>query len=279
MAKKIHLLIIDPQYDFMDNSDSALAVPNGNRDMDRVALLLKKHRRKIDDVKVTLDSHQAFHIAHPIFWVNNKGEHPAAMVTVIRHDDVVNGIWNPTVPALRKHALWYTKELERKGNYLHTIWNPHCLIGTPGHNVQANLNDALQEWATQETALINYVTKGSNYLVEHFGGLEAEVPLNDDPGTQLNTDLLKSLQEADEIPVAGEAFSHCVKATVSQIVANIGAEHVRKLHLLTDCMTCIPKITGPKGETIIDFPSITAAWVKDMEKLGLTVTTSERFFN
>ena len=162
---------------------------------------------------------------------------------------------------------------------MHTIWNPHCLIGTRGHNVQVNLNDALQNWMTGELALIDYVTKGSNYKVEHFGGLQAEVPLPDDPGTQLNTSLLGMLREADDILVGGEAFSHCLKETVTQIADNIGEEHVKKIRLLKDCTTCIAKITDAAGNTIVDFPSITAEWVKKMERRGLVVTDSEAFWN
>jgi nicotinamidase/pyrazinamidase len=74
------------------------------------------------------------------------------------------------------------------------------------------------------------------------------------------------------IAVAGEALSHCVKRTVEQIVENIGAEHLKKFYILTDCTSSIPKIgDGP------DFPAISADFLRDMEARGLNLTTSVEF--
>jgi nicotinamidase-related amidase len=275
-AAKIHLLVIDPQVDFMDSPKSNLPVPGANGDMDRLALMVKNQGRRLADIHVTLDSHQLFHIAHPSFWVDGNGKNPPPF-TQIRHDDVKNSIWTPSVPGLRAHALAYTEALEKAGQYIHTIWNPHCLIGTPGHNVQANLNDSLQEWIGREKALINYVTKGGNYLVEHFGALQAEVTRDNDPTTQLNTGLLDMLRTADCILIAGEAFSHCVRATVQQIADNIGDDHIKKLTILTDCTSCIPAITAG-GKVIVDFPGMTATWLKGMEKRGLVTSDSVAFW-
>jgi hypothetical protein len=118
------------------------------------------------------------------------------------------------------------------------------------------------------------VVKGSDYRVEHFGALEAEMPMSDNPETQLNIGFLSTLQSADIVLIAGEALSHCVRATVQQIVDNIGPEHLQKLHLLKDCSTSIPAIPN-----VVDFPALTAAWLKQMTKRGLTLTDTVSFWS
>ena len=69
----------------------------------------------------------------------------------------------------------------------------------------------------------------------------AEVPYADDPDTQFNTKFVNTLAEADQIYVAGEAGSHCVKATVEHVVdyftEQFGDQAARKLVLITDCMS------------------------------------------
>jgi nicotinamidase-related amidase len=71
--------------------------------------------------------------------------------------------------------------------------------------------------------------------------VQAEVPYADDPDTQFNTKFVRTLAEADRIYVAGEAGSHCVKATVEHIAdyfeQEYGAASLAKLVLITDCIS------------------------------------------
>jgi len=130
----------------------------------------------------------------------------------------------------------------------------------------------LEGWERKHFANVDYVVKGTNAFTEHYGALMAEVPDPSDPATGLNTALLDILAEADFVAIAGEALSHCVKSTVTQIADNLGDEYAQKFYILTDCSSTIPKVgNGP------DFPAITEAWLKDMEKRGMTLTTSEKF--
>ena len=57
------LLVIDPQVDF--HPGGSLAIPTANEDAKRTADFIRKHINEIDEVYVTLDTHQHFHIAHP----------------------------------------------------------------------------------------------------------------------------------------------------------------------------------------------------------------------
>ena len=282
MAKRnVHLLVIDPQKDFMDDADAALPVPGANADMKRLAKLIGRIGGKLSAIHVTLDSHRIIDIAHPGMWRGQDGKPPAPF-TIISADDIRAGIWRPRAegakPAelggktLGAYMLGYAEELARRGNYPLMIWPEHCVIGTPGHAMQADFAEALQTWERKGFANANIVTKGVNAFTEHYGGLMAEVPMASDPATGLNTALLSVLAEADLVGIAGEALSHCVKATVTQIVDHSGAEHVQKLHILTDCTSPVPRVgNGP------DFPAIGKAWLADMKALGLTLVTSDAF--
>lgn len=269
----IHLLIIDPQKDFCEGG--ALPVIGANADMERLAAFVNKHGRKLEDVHVTLDSHHIVDIAHPAWFVNSNGEHPNPG-TVITHADMESGVWNTRIPGARERTLRYLKDLESRGRFSHMIWPPHCLIGTTGATVHDSLNTALQGWASTNVATVDYRTKGSNPFTEHFGGLEAEVPDPSDPSTMIDmspTGLIATLQNADIILVAGEASSHCVKTTVEQIADNIGDEHLKKFHLMTDCMSPVV-IPG-----VVDFTPVADEFTRNMLARGMKVTTSDKFFN
>jgi nicotinamidase/pyrazinamidase len=270
-SMNVHLLLIDPQNDFCDFPQSALPVLGGDQAMHNVAQMIKAKGHKLEDIHVTLDSHRMIDIAHPAWWMDANGNSPAPM-TLISLKDIQDGIWSPRNPAFRDRTLAYAKELEANSSYQICVWPPHCLIGTWGHNVHPEINEALQEWSKKEFAMVDYVTKGSNPWTEHYGALMAEVPDASDPGTSLNTQLLQILSEADIVAVAGLAESHCVLATVKQIAENIGQEHVKKFHILQDCTAPVPAI--PNGP---DFPAIAKQFFLDMQQKGMTLTNSVDF--
>ncbi|MCA9357081.1 hypothetical protein KC872_02630 [Candidatus Kaiserbacteria bacterium] len=270
----VQLLIIDPQNDFMDIKGAALPVAGANDDMNRLATMLDRVGQKLQKVHVTMDSHQLVDIAHPAFWRDANGVSPNPM-TMISFASIKDGTWSPRRPELRDYVLDYAQKLEANGKYQIMVWPPHCLIGSWGHNVQTNLAAALDRWCIQRVRNIDFVTKGTNVLTEHYGALLAEVPIAKDPSTQLNGRFLSMLQQADLVVVAGEASSHCVKATVEQVAENIGSEHVKKFQLLTDCMSPVPAVTAPDGTVVVDFPAIAEQFLKDMSALGMKLTTSD----
>lgn len=283
----VQLLVIDPQVDFMDSPGSALPVTGANEDMRRLAAMLGRVGNKINDIHVTLDSHRIIDIAHPALWVDQDGNHPNPF-TIITEDDLKMKVFYPRNSQMKlpdfegrtlgEYVEWYVGQLTVGGNYPLMIWPPHCLIGSPGHSIQPELLAALTEWETKRFASVDFVTKGTNVWTEHYGGLQAEVPMASDPSSGLNTQLLKVLGTADIVVVAGEALSHCVKATVTQIADNIGEEHIRKFHILTDCSSSVDPVLDPaSGDVLVDFPQIAQDWLKEMEQRGMTLTTSEEF--
>jgi len=281
----VQLIIVDPQNDFMGNDDgspltetlsngtvrtASLSVKGGVSDMKRAAKLIGRIGSRLSDIHVTMDSHHTMHIAHPEMFVDENGKHPAPY-TIITPDDFKAGIWRARNPAHRARVQKYLNDLYATGA-IHMIWPPHCRIGTWGHNVEANLEVALTKWERDFMGVVDYVTKGSSVWTEHFGGLMAEVQDPDDPSTQLNTGLIKTGQEADLTGFLGEASSHCVLKTVGQLADNIGDEHIKKMVLISDCMSPVPQPPGGP-----DFPAIAAQFLKDMQARGMTVMKADEF--
>jgi nicotinamidase-related amidase len=82
------------------------------------------------------------------------------------------------------------------------------------------------------------VLKGQHPLTEQYSAFRAEVPRPDDSATQLNSDLLRRLGRGDgALLVAGEAQSHCVAASVQDMMAHLPAARLAQTILLSDCMS------------------------------------------
>jgi nicotinamidase-related amidase len=92
------------------------------------------------------------------------------------------------------------------------------------------------------------VMKGDNPWTEHYSALMAEVPDAADPGTQLNRGLIAALDRADLLLVAGEASSHCVRATTEHVVDNLPGGRPERVVLLTDCMSPVAGFEGHHGD-------------------------------
>ena len=267
MKKNVHLFIIDPQNDFC-NPKGNLYVAGADKDMSRLAAMIKKNSRFIEDITVTLDSHHLVHIAHPIFWVDSNGNNPNPF-TMISVDDVEKGKWRAFNPSFQKKALEYVKTLAVNQRYVLVIWPPHCLIGSDGHSVAPELFEALNDWE-KDFAMVNYITKGSNLFTEHYSAVKADVIDSNDPTTMLNTELIKPLKDTHDdatILIAGEARSHCVANTLRDICNEFSVDEAKKFVLLEDCMS---DVTG--------FEKMGQDFVKDMVAKGVKISTSDKFF-
>ncbi|WP_080237621.1 cysteine hydrolase family protein [Spirosoma rigui] len=223
-------LIIDTQFDFC-HPDGALFVPGAEQDVERMASLIRNHAGRIDHIVVTLDTHHRLDIAHPLFWTNVRGEHPAPF-TRITLEDVVSERWIPRFAA--DQVRTYIRNLESDGQFQHFIWPPHCLIGSRGAALHDTLFEALNYWTQQRDRDYVAVQKGLYPLTEHFGIFRAQVPDPAVPDTQLNTTLIADLDRFDTIYLMGEAKSHCVANSLKQLL-DYAPALVSKLVLVTDC--------------------------------------------
>jgi nicotinamidase-related amidase len=228
----ILLLIIDMQNDFC-LPEGALYVKGAEKDMTRLSKFIRKNSDRIKSIILTQDYHNVIDISHPSFWEDKNGEYPAPF-TEITLKQVLGGKWKPRFQ--KEKAIEYIRKLEKNGEYRHTIWPEHCIIGSGGAAICDSVLEAVKDWSRKGN-FYEVVTKGTNPLTEHFGALKANVPIPGSPETQINADLVKKLTAAGSIYIAGEARSHCVAATVRQITHT--AALARKLHIIEDCMTDI----------------------------------------
>ena len=263
----LKFLIIDPQNDFSDAPGAALPVPGATMDAERLAGLLDRISNRIDDIHVTLDTHQLLDISHPMFWVDQKGCPPTPF-TPITVADVEGAVWRPFKPEFQQRALSYVRALRDNHRYVLTIWPPHCLVGTWGHNVIPVISGALRRWEERQQARVRYHLKGHNPWTEHYSAVQADVPDPDDPSTQVNVQLIQTLEKADIVALSGQALSHCVANTVRDIADHLGKESIHKLVLLEDTSSPVP-----------GFEEVAQRFLTEMRQRGMKTVKAAEFLD
>jgi nicotinamidase/pyrazinamidase len=276
--KNIHLLIIDPQNDFCDLPDKylpfdsngnqtlpQLPVPGAHADMQRLAAFIRANTTYIQGMTITLDSHHAYGIERPSFWLTSEGQ-TISPFTQVTAADVKAGTYLPRHTEHIAHSIDYLEQLESAGRYTHMVWPAHCEIGTWGHNIHADVRHACSEWEVARGRAVNQVFKGINPLVEHYSAIRAEVIDPNDPSTDINHKLLNSWDEVDILLIAGEAGSHCVKSTVEHIIEYRTSLRPIQIVLLTDCMS---PVSG--------FNATYQAFLGKMLMAGVLTTTSTSY--
>lgn len=303
----LQLLVVDPQNDFCVTDDGhgnkgTLVVPGALDDMNRLATMIRRLSDKIDDIHVTLDSHQTIGIERPRWWKRvSDGTESAPFTCLGIHPDgrrIVRYELGGSAPNLfgmsateeeyttfipsflhgnakqpqslgptGKGSFGYLQALAATQRYPHFVWTEHCVTGGWGWSVVPELHAALCGWEREQFARVNYVAKGNNPYTEHFSGLKAEVPDPADPTTQLNTRFVQTLEKADVLLLSGEALSHCLAATGRDLAAAFSDPRViEKIVLLTDTTS---NVAG------LDF--LGTAFVQDMVAKGMKRETSVSF--
>lgn len=260
------LFIVDPQVDFcmdathplanllppilfdipVDGTDlsngfhrpkmGALYVGGAMNDTKVLAKHIRDNMGIYDDIYVTQDSHQAVHIAHPLFWRDKKGKQPAPF-TIIELSDLKDGTWSAALPALHAIALNYLEQLEAHGRYKLCVWPPHCRVGSLGCAFMPEIDEVLREWEEKNFARLSIVPKGNNPYTEHYSGLVADVPDTGDHTTKLNVDIVRAIEDpaVGVVRFGGQALSHCVANTMTDLINNFGSAAADKIELLRNC--------------------------------------------
>lgn len=263
----VRLLIIDPQEDFCNPDWGTLFVPGSVEDCEKTASMISRLNKRIQKIYVTFDSHRQYQIFHPMFWIKNSGDvmNPFDLIT---HADVMNGDIIPVDVNMLDWCKTYTKALEDGGRYPLVIWPYHCLIGTPGWNMNPLVMKAILDWEKETYKMYNPITKGSNFKTEHYSAVKAEVNVPEDPSTQLNQKgIIEPLENADIVAIAGQARSHCVANTVRDIMDSFSdPSFIKKLYILEDATSDVPT-----------FEKLGEDFIKDFVKAGGNLTTTDKF--
>lgn len=249
----VWLLLIDvqntfclPGFELYVGGRSGSGAVDDNR---RLVEFIYRNLGRITRITATLDTHRARQIFHPLFFVDAAGDHPAPF-TDIHAADLEAGRWrfNPALAAElgvtpeygQQVALHYARSLEARGKYALTIWPYHAMLGGIGHALVPAVEEALFFHGQVRLTQPDLELKGESPFTENYSALGPEVttgPRGETLGVR-NPRFLERLQSCDRLYIAGQAKSHCVAWTVSDLLEEILATDpslARKVHLLEDC--------------------------------------------
>jgi len=290
--KNVHLLLIDVQKDFCFPEGALYVGGRSGRgameDSRRIAEFLYANLGLVTNVTTTLDTHFAYQIFFPSFWVDG-ADQPLGPYREITTGQIEKGEVkpNPAVaswlcggnyPWLLKQVRHYCAELEKAGKYKLYLWPPHCLLGSDGHALAGVVQEARLFHSYVRGAQSWVEVKGGNALTENYSVLRPEVLTRFDgaPLAQRNAAFLKTLLSSDAVFIAGQAASHCVKSTIDDLLDEILAQDAalaRKVYILRDCMSAVAVPDG-KGGFAADFTPQAEAALELFEKAGMHVVRS-----
>jgi nicotinamidase-related amidase len=250
---RVCLLAIDvqntfciPEFELFVGGRSGIGAVEDNV---RLCEFIYRNLGSISEIALTMDTHTAVQIFHPVFWVNAAGAHPGAM-TMIELADVEQGVWqaNPAVAVslglpidrLQAYALHYARQLHANGKYPLTIWPYHSMLGGIGHAIVSSIEEACFFHNLTRGSQTRFELKGGNPLTENYSVLQPEV-LEDQDRQAIapqNSAFLQHLLSLDAILIAGQAKSHCVAWTIDDLLSEIQSTDpalAQKVYLLEDC--------------------------------------------
>ena len=281
------LVLIDVQNTFcLPDFELFVAGRSGNgavEDNQRLCAFIYRNLHRITKIVATLDTHLPLQIFHAPFLVDPEGKHPAPF-TAITPEDVAAGRWrfNPASAAAlgltpeegQRHLEHYVRTLAERGKYTHTIWPFHAMLGGIGHALVPAVEEAVFFHSVARYAQPEYIIKGNHPLTEHYSALRPEVN-TDAQGRQLvppNERLVALVEDYDAVIITGQAKSHCVAWTVSDLLdaleARGRADLARKIYLLEDT-------TSPVVVPGADFTEAAEAAYARFAAAGMHRVTSE----
>ncbi|MBS1117969.1 MAG: Nicotinamidase [Deltaproteobacteria bacterium] len=289
---RVHLLLIDVQKDFcFPEGTLYVAGRSGTGAVDdsrRIAELIYRNLGVLTDITTTMDTHLAYQIFFPSFWLDQDDNQLSAHRTISSAEIAAGEVRpNPAIAKwlcngnyawLCKQVLHYTKELERSGKYQLYLWPPHCLLGSDGHALAGLIHEARLFHSFARTSQSSVEVKGGNPLTENYSVLRPEVLSRFDGAAlgQRNTQFVQTLLAADAVVIAGQAASHCVKSTIDDLLGEIAAQDsslANKVYLVTDCMSAVTVPDG-KGGFLADFTAQAEAALAKFADAGMHLVRS-----
>lgn len=246
---RVGLLLVDvqntfcvPEFELFVAGRSGVAAVEDN---ERLCRFIYENLTSITRIHATLDTHTALQIFHSVFLVDEAGNHPPPM-TAISFDDVEAGRWsvNPRVSEElsvdQDYLIHYCRSLSSNGLYSLMVWPYHAMLGGIGHALVSAVEEALFFHSIVRSSQTSFEAKGVHPFTENYSALRPEV-LVDAQGMELaegDAGLVDELLDYDALIVAGQAKSHCVRATVADLLTEIqerDPELAKKVYLLEDC--------------------------------------------
>lgn len=240
--KKRLLLCIDMQNDFIEGG--SLPVSGSIKDIENLTRFIYNNMENISSIMCSMDMHSPYQIFHPCWWKNSEGENPNPY-TIITYEDIKNGAWKPVI-GNPEESIEYVENLEKNGEGKRKlcIWPYHCIIGTEGNTLENEFSKMVYFHSIVRKTNNVIIQKGTDPYSEMYGIIKPEYSKTN----FINIQVLKAIEEYDEIYVAGEASSHCVMESVKQIAEyfSMRPDITKRITILKDCTS---SIAGYEDET------------------------------
>ena len=283
---KICLVAVDVQNSFCIPGFELYVAGRSGRgaveDSRRLCEFIYRNLDVLTQICPTMDTHNATQIFHPIFLVNDKGEHPTPF-TLVTEEDVLKRVWrfNPDLCFTfrvdeeqgQQLLLHYTRMLRQGGKYDLTIWPYHGMLGGIGHALVASVEEAIFFHGAVRYSQPDFHIKGDRPFTEHYSVLGPEVregPKGEELGLK-SEKFFKKLLDFDAVLIAGQAKSHCVAWTIADLLEDILARDrklVEKVYLLEDCTSPVV-VSG-----VMDYTELADAAFRRFADSGMHVIKS-----
>lgn len=289
-GKRIAVFLIDFQRTFAathlipgPNPNFQLGVPGALDDAHRFSEWFLKNAHRIGKKYLTLDTHQGVQIFHPLYWSDDKGNYPPAFTIMSFKNGLIVGSDGKTYTANYNplEAEAYIEALARDGKYALMIWPFHSMVGSLGHALIPELHEAIFFHDVLRQEQSHMQMKGRWLTSEAYSGIKEEVTEVTVGGRKktigsVYTELLKAVDDNDQVVFAGEASSHCVKATIEDL-ADMASRRdpaiLKKFYILKDCMSPVPQAPGGP-----DFPALANKALADFAARGMNIVTTKDNF-
>jgi nicotinamidase-related amidase len=255
----------------------------------RLCEFIYRNLGNITHITATMDTHLSQQIFLPIFFVDKDGNHPAPY-TDIHAEELRDAKWifNPALSPNyhiapeygQQMMIHYAEELKRKGKYALTIWPYHAMLGGIGHALVPAIEEAIFFHSTARIAQPDFEIKGDKPFTENYSVIGPEVltgPIGETLGLR-NPKFIQQLQEVDRLYIAGQAKSHCVAFTVSDLLDDIqtmNPELAKKVYLLEDCSSpvVVPGVvdhTDAANEAYVRFANVGMQVVRSTDDINFS---------
>jgi nicotinamidase-related amidase len=251
--QKNWLLLIDvqntfciPDFELFVGGVSGRAAVDDNQ---RLCEFIYRNLASITKISATVDTHRAMQVFHPLFFVDETGTHPIPY-SDIHLDDLLSGRWkfNPGLADQlavkpeygQKMLIHYAESLLKSGRFALTIWPYHAMLGGIGHALVSAVEEAVFFHSIARLSQPEIVIKGDRPFTENYSVIAPEV-LSGPQGETLGVRdhrFINQLKIVDRLIIAGQAKSHCVSWTISDLldeINNTDPRLVDKVYLLEDC--------------------------------------------
>lgn len=285
-AVKIALIAIDVQNTFcLPDFELFVAGRSGMgavEDTRRLSEFIYRNLGSISTIVASLDTHRAMQVFHPVYLIDENGQHPGPL-TLVSHDDVLQGRWmfNPAIaPSLgispgagQQQLIHYTWQLKVSGKYDLTVWPYHAMLGGIGHSLVPALEEAIFFHTIARSTQAAFILKGEYASTESYSAIGPEV-LSGPEGEAIaskDDSFLRTVIEHDLVFIAGEAKSHCVASTIADLLEQILAYDpglARRVCLLEDCTSPVV-VPG-----VVDYTDQADAVFKDFARAGMRLLRS-----